>query len=423
MSIQDKEEDRLSKINRFKIIYHVFKLLYIAGIIIATVFAFRQVITKVIPLEFFLSAIHKIPGELLGISLLHMTCIIIVGLFTKKQDKAIVGENIQTAGYLHTLIGFSAAIIALREDGQKGFEIGRMLIPLASALSTSIIGWFIGSEIERWGTSEDIQTRLVEVEEELKLFTRKFRIAYGIYIDTINDSAQKFHEIHANYAESVDNSMNKILEFSQMYENLREDQVGTLEKMKIIADDVTESFGQISNSVKMLNKTMQNTSSAGNSFSLILSEIQSDADDIHKNTSQIHEKLSEVNKGFQQLSYISGEVRQQLKDSPEAVQVLKKTINAAQDIHSVLEKISEPAHNLARTMETASKHVNEHLGSSFVHALSDVQAKGNEISTEASNVAREFQDVTASLYNITTRSKELGEELQKLVKFIMEIKQ
>ncbi|MCP4107416.1 MAG: methyl-accepting chemotaxis protein [Desulfobacteraceae bacterium] len=418
-----QEEDRVSKIKTFKIIYHIFKLLYIAGIIIATVFAFRHVITKVIPLEYFLSAIHKIPGELLGISLLHMTCIILVGLFTEKKDKTIVGENIQTAGYLHTLIGFSAAIIALREDGQKGFEIGRMLIPLASALSTSIIGWFIGSEIERWGTSEDIQTRLVEVEEELKIFTRKFRIAYGVYIDTINDSGQKFHDIHANYAESVDNSMKKILEFSQMYENLREDQVGTLEKMKIIADDVTGSFSQVSNSVKMLNKTMQSTSDAGNSFSLVLSEIQRNADDINQNTSQIHEKLSEVNQGFQQLSDISGEVRQQLKNSPEAVQVLKKSIDAARDIHSVMEKISEPAHNLAKTMETASKQLNEHLGSSFLHTLSDVQEKGNEISTEASNVAREFQDATGALHSITTRSKELGEELQKLIKFIMEIKQ
>ena len=115
-------------------------LVYIGGIFVAMALAYL-ITYQGLP-----------PGFLLAEGCLHLICLVILGIASKSPSlKLYAGERIQTAGYLHTLIGFSVAIGLVGTKTITINNVQELLTPMSSALWTSIIGWLCGSEIAAQG--------------------------------------------------------------------------------------------------------------------------------------------------------------------------------------------------------------------------------------------------------------------------------
>ena len=113
--------------------YHIFNVIYLFGIPVALIIGIsggNQLLQQRygIPLPDY-------SGHLLEVSLSHMAILVFLALKHHKVHNTAMGEKIQTAGYLHTLIGFTASLFRIDPDN---FTLISILIPLGSALMTSI---------------------------------------------------------------------------------------------------------------------------------------------------------------------------------------------------------------------------------------------------------------------------------------------
>jgi len=83
-------------------------------------------------------------GYLKYFGIAHMLLLCFLGFMVSRPGKPVAGSRIQTAGYLHTLIGFAAALLVLNAADAK---LNTLVGLLGNALFTSILGWAVGSEI------------------------------------------------------------------------------------------------------------------------------------------------------------------------------------------------------------------------------------------------------------------------------------
>lgn len=92
---------------------------------------------------------------LLATGVVHILCLVYLANKVKNISYLVVsaGNRIQTAGYLHTLIGFAAALLVL---SKSGFQVSDLSIPLATKLFTSLLGWFFGGEFIAEGEADNI---------------------------------------------------------------------------------------------------------------------------------------------------------------------------------------------------------------------------------------------------------------------------
>lgn len=140
------------------------------------------------------------PEYLLFEGLGHLCILVAWGYFViPNAVKKEAGDRIQTAGYLHTLIGFSAAIVNLESAaGSGGFS--DILYPLGSALSTSIVGWLLGGEISSMGADYEkvfVRSEFDKLAYELATVSENLRHVHSDYVTTIQQSSQAYKELQA----------------------------------------------------------------------------------------------------------------------------------------------------------------------------------------------------------------------------------
>nr|VFJ86367.1 MAG: hypothetical protein BECKH772A_GA0070896_1000125 [Candidatus Kentron sp. H]VFJ88199.1 MAG: hypothetical protein BECKH772B_GA0070898_1000116 [Candidatus Kentron sp. H]VFJ95426.1 MAG: hypothetical protein BECKH772C_GA0070978_1000225 [Candidatus Kentron sp. H] len=135
--------------------------------------------------------------NILLFSLPYMLILIFLGYRLSVAERNMAGERIQTAGYLHTLIGFSIALLHVR-GSQEGFNIIEVMQPLGSALITSILGWFAGGElssIKRDGDIPGIKDEMGRLSAELDGFTNMVRAVHENYIKTIQGFSEEYGKL------------------------------------------------------------------------------------------------------------------------------------------------------------------------------------------------------------------------------------
>lgn len=161
-----------------------FTFIYVVGIILGMVIAISQSFsTEILLIE--------------GLS--HLLILVIWGFFLLPQAlKEEAGNRIQTAGYLHTLIGFSSALILLGNSAFDQGQLNEILYPLGSALSTSIVGWLLGGEISSLG--EKYEQKLVRSEfqqliDEIKEFTGAIQEVHSTYLSTITQVYRSYRQL------------------------------------------------------------------------------------------------------------------------------------------------------------------------------------------------------------------------------------
>ena len=172
----------------------------------------------------------KFPSWLLLIEgICHLAILIYWGWRKIKDpsEKVYAGERIQTAGYLHTLIGFTFAIslLGMGKEVNNAEDFYDLLFPMGSALLTSIIGWLLGGEIAVQknysieGAIRELSKSLQEQTKKLNLYTetinnfenRQINILEA-YQQTILDSNQKHNQM---LEEKINNLVIKIGEYNQ----------------------------------------------------------------------------------------------------------------------------------------------------------------------------------------------------------------
>lgn len=111
------------------------------------------------------------------------------------------GNQVQSASYLHALIGFSSAIITL---GQGNFSISALSFLLASALLTSLIGLWARGETESPNLEKD-SNRLLMLQ---KTHARKLEEKYKKYADRLSEFYKGYNYPLSGYRLSLFNSSN-----------------------------------------------------------------------------------------------------------------------------------------------------------------------------------------------------------------------
>lgn len=134
-------------------------------------------------------------------------------------------NRIQSAGYLHTLIGFLYAISSL---GNLGSDASNLAVPLSSALVTSLLGWLAGGEIAAKGEYEN-----PNVEQA----TRQVVIALENY-------SIKLTDIQSNYTQRLETEykkrINDMLAFQKnLTERLETDHENRVQSMLLLQEEHT----------------------------------------------------------------------------------------------------------------------------------------------------------------------------------------
>lgn len=161
----------------------LFRVLYSVGIVVG------------------LGAAYLKSDLILVFAVAHVLALALMGVFAAGGDRARAGIRVQTAGYLHTLIGFAAALYRL-DAGNPA--MANVLTPLGSALSTSILGWWLGGELsgER-NTDLRIGSEAERFASELEGFSKAVRRLQEEYVKTMTDAVKSFKEMKSQQVEAL----------------------------------------------------------------------------------------------------------------------------------------------------------------------------------------------------------------------------
>lgn len=188
-----------------------FTFIYILGIILGMILAISQEFsTEILLIE--------------GLS--HLLILVVWGFFLIPQSqKEEAGNRIQTAGYLHTLIGFASALILLGSSGFDQEQLNQVLYPLGSALSTSIIGWLLGGELSSLGEKYEqkfVKSEFQQLINEIKEFTGAIQEIHHSYLSTMTQVYRSYRQLQdeqENLLRQHQEIQYKIMEETQNFHN------------------------------------------------------------------------------------------------------------------------------------------------------------------------------------------------------------
>ena len=219
---------------------------------------------------------------LLEISIGHMILLSIMAwtiVLSKKGDNIEIGSRLGTTGYLHTLIGTSAALIAASSfDGNNPNEIQQIIQPIGAALGTSIIGWWMGKEIQRsvWNTKKETKktSYYEEVEKSFRQLAssvrnlskkleesgEKWETSVNQLGEKINHAEQKMGDINSNLTRIVSSSATLAKNLSEAGSHMESATTAsskTASEMKTLADKAKSTatrLNETNESLKNVNK-------------------------------------------------------------------------------------------------------------------------------------------------------------------------
>ncbi|MDR9403811.1 MAG: hypothetical protein RI580_10260 [Halothece sp. Uz-M2-17] len=253
-----------------------FTFIYVVGIILGMVIAISQVF----------------PTEILLIEgLSHLLILVIWGFFFLPQSmKEEAGNRIQTAGYLHTLIGFASALILLGSSTFNEGELNAILYPLGSALSTSIVGWLLGGEISSLGENYEkkrVKSEFQQLIDEIKEFTGAIQEVHSSYLSTITQvyrSYRQLQEEQENLLRKHQELQYKIMEETQTFhDSLLTTNTQANQDLNQLFTNTTERLQELEQLVTRTTEEMKHLDPLLDSFS----QLKSNSDLATNNLSEI----------------------------------------------------------------------------------------------------------------------------------------
>ncbi|KPQ31678.1 MAG: Sec8 exocyst complex component specific domain [Phormidesmis priestleyi Ana] len=132
------------------------------------------------------------------------------------------GNRVQTAGYLHTLIGFSSAVFMLNQESP---DITALSIPLSSALVTSLVGWWAGGEISARGEAENpsLERTMQQIVARLKSHSDNLLEVQKDHLNRLEQDSNRLLTLQQTHAKKLEEEHRKhaerLLAFYQGYNN------------------------------------------------------------------------------------------------------------------------------------------------------------------------------------------------------------
>jgi len=147
----------------------------------------------------------------------------------EENDWIYFKEHIQIEGYLHTLIGFFAAILTLVEipGVNETPELSSIAFPIGTALLTSIAGWFLGNELTKY-----------RIENE----------------DKLSKAVDKLTENIDILANSMSNLTDEVLLTKVKYEKITREYVGIMTNLFTVQKNVIDSYNNSLNEIRGVNE-------------------------------------------------------------------------------------------------------------------------------------------------------------------------
>ena len=275
-----------------------------------------------------------------------MIILIFLGWKAKSPTfKFYAGERIQTAGYLHTLIGFFVAI-GLLGTGKIAInslkDLSEMLVSIASALLSSIIGWSFGAEIAH---KED--TSVDKVEQALEKIAETFQNLENRRVNTLQDHLQELLEIDRQRNQVLDEQLRG---FAIKIQDNNQSVIEMFRQLHSVIQGESESlmqtFQQFNSSVQTSSESLLQTFNQLNS--LIESEAQSIPQAFNKLGSVIEDQSSSLMSSFNRLSFVIEETSHSLSANLNSLET--ESQNAAGGMSNTAQSIQDVAEDLRKVL-------------------------------------------------------------------------
>ncbi len=200
-------------------------------------------------------------GALKFYGIVHMLVLLAFGLKVAKPSKPVAGAKIQTAGYLHTLIGFVAALLVFNSDDSK--SLSTLMVLLGVALFTSIIGWAFGSEIADAGGGPPsrhgfMDEKMDAVAEEFEGFAEGVRTVHAEYLTALKATVAELRREVDTLKEAkaaTDDLASKLLPISGLSEALLNNLRDLVSKSREARDGLGETAAAARETAKYLSES------------------------------------------------------------------------------------------------------------------------------------------------------------------------
>lgn len=214
-----------------------------------------------------------IPGDLLAylpsfhtalwmLGIFHVIALAVMAVFIEEGYKSGSGVDLQYAGYLWTLIGVMAMLTGMNVGQSSADMLAVFLRGAGLAVSTSIVGWFIGRELESRGqvsslsaaesAAEDLARTLVNIDKNLAL-------AGTSLVSAVRDSVGHMSNLKAESAEAAEivgrlcsNLEKSSVALAASIESVKSNFDSLVPTAKAFEASMTTGLGKIENSVKKL---------------------------------------------------------------------------------------------------------------------------------------------------------------------------
>ena len=253
-----------------------FTFIYVLGIILGMITAISQIF----------------PTEILLIEgLSHLLILVVWGFFFIPQSlKEEAGNRIQTAGYLHTLVGFASALILLGSTDFDQGQLNQVLYPLGSALSTSIVGWLLGGEISSLGENYEkkiVRSEFQQLVDEIKEFTGAIQEIHTAYLSTMT-------QVYRSYRQLQDEQENLLKKHQEIQHQIMEETQNFHQELvhtnRQATQELHQLFAQSTDKLQELEKLLSQTTQDMKMLEPVLdsfSQLKSNSDLATNNLSEV----------------------------------------------------------------------------------------------------------------------------------------
>lgn len=264
------------------------------------------------------------PTLLLGLSLGHLVFLSVIAwlkVWGKKADNVDIGSRLATTGYLHTLIGTCAALVAAADFSGDVNEIQQIIKPIGAALGTSIIGWWMGKEIQRsvWGSvsersefGEEVDNAFGELARSVRNLSHKLSNSGDEWKKSVDSLSKKLDDAGDDMVKKWQASVDNL---QKALNGASDDLKKTIEAASAGLKTATSSVSSLSTSVKSIldttNKQVKKLSSS------LESSIKAIAEESAKTSSSMAtissgakitaEKITEINESLESAKKIIDE--------------------------------------------------------------------------------------------------------------------
>ncbi len=417
--------------------------------------------------EYFKNYILNHKSIILSYGIFHMVLLTLFGMFAiyNKADNTDIGHRVSTMGYLHTLIGTSVALILVSSNNSSESkdilnQMDLIIIPIGTALITSIIGWAVGTEMERPifnthkdstldGPLGDLASDIDLVGKTLQESTNVWRSSIDSTVQSLADSTKdlelKFERTLMLSSQAIEDNSNKIMgKYLSSFGNLfqqTEQQINTIQdnfdntstNAEKVMDNLILGFESIYKQMNdqaseigvSFNSSSQNATQIMDQlllgFEAILKQMNNQASEIEKSFSsssisatQVIENLSlSYQELLDQTTNNVKNIETNLNESGNnADKAISKFIKSFESLFNSMQTYSDTMQNNFETSVDNAKKTIDKLALSFANVFTQMDTVSLQWEAHIKNMQNFAKGSSVNLNNLLTNSKIIAAEIQ-----------